>query len=180
MTDIRVKVVICGDYAVGKTTFVRSFIEGDLGIFEGYKPTIGVDIGRKSFTIDSHQFVFQIWDLSGQQTFKAIRSQFYNRSDGCILVFDVTRKHSFDNLTFWLDEMMKRTGSIPTVLVGNKIDLRDESIAGISPSQAIEFASYISTRTGEETPYVEASAIQKQNNLDPFIMLGKILLPKFI
>ncbi|MHA2032312.1 MAG: Rab family GTPase [Candidatus Hodarchaeales archaeon] len=180
MTDIRVKVVICGDYAVGKTTFVTSFIEGDTGFSDSYKPTIGVDIGRKAFTIDSYRFVFQIWDLSGQRTFKAVRSQFYNNSDGCILVFDVTRKHSFDNLTFWLEEMMEKTGSISIVLVGNKIDLREESIEGISSSQAVEFASYISTLTGEETPYIEASAIQKQHNLDPFIMLGKILLPKFI
>lgn len=180
MTDITVKVVICGDYAVGKTTFVKSFINEEDSLLGEYKPTIGVDIGRKAFFIESRNIVFQLWDLSGQQTFKAVRPQFYNRSDGCILVFDVTNKKSFTNLTFWLNEMIERTGPIPIVLVGNKIDLRSEEIEGISLSEANDYAKYISSRTGEDTPYVEASAIRKLNNLDPFILLGKILLPKFI
>lgn len=180
MADITVKVVICGDYAVGKTTFVRSFVNEEGSLHDSYKPTIGVDIGRKAFDIDSHRIVFQIWDLSGQKTFQAVRSQFYSRSDGCILVFDVSRENSFNNLTVWLNEMIERAGPIPIVLVGNKIDLRNQTIKGISFSEATDYATYISSRTGEDTPYVEASAIRKHNNLDPFILLGKMLLPKLI
>ncbi len=173
MQKISVKVVICGDYAVGKTTFVYSFLDEDKSLLEGYKPTIGVDIGRKSFIIEPHNIIFQLWDLSGQQSFKTVRKQFYNRSDGAILVFDVGRRESFDNLNTWLSEMIEQTGKIPIVLVANKIDLDDRKV---SSQEAKTFATEITKSTGLETPYIEASAINRHNNLDPFITLGKILV----
>ncbi len=175
MEKISVKIVICGDYAVGKTTFVLSFIDGDKNLLKGYKPTIGVDIGRKSFVIEPlpYNVVFQLWDLSGQQSFKTVRKQFYNRSYGGILVFDVTRRESFDNLKTWLSEITEQTGKIPIILVGNKIDLDNRNV---SSQEAKSFATEITKTTGLETPYIEASAINRHNNLDPFITLGKILL----
>ena len=178
MPDITLKVVICGDFAVGKTTFVRSFLNSDNRVLKGYKPTIGVDIGRKTFKIDSKRIILQIWDLSGQQAFKAIRPQFYKRSDGSILVFDVTRKKSFDHLTLWLEELLEQTGQIPVVLVGNKIDLKEKCAEVISSQEAQAFANHISTLTGKDTPYIEASATERQNNLEPFVLLGRLLLPQ--
>ncbi len=175
MEKISVKIVICGDYAVGKTTFVYSFLDEDKSLLEGYKPTIGVDIGRKSFVIEPlpYNVIFQLWDLSGQQSFKTVRKQFYNRSDGAILVFDVGRRVSFDNLNTWLSEMIEQTGRIPIVLVANKIDLDSREV---SSQEAKAFATEIAQLTGLDTPYIEASAINRHNNLDPFITLGKILL----
>ncbi len=177
MQKISVKIVICGDYAVGKTTFVLSFLDGDKNLLDGYKPTIGVDIGRKSFVIEQndvqYNVVFQLWDLSGQQSFKTVRKQFYNRSDGGILIFDVTHRESFDNRKTWLSEITEQTGKIPITLVANKIDLNNRSV---SSNEAKSFATEITEQTGLETPYIEASAINRHNNLDPFIALGKVLL----
>ena len=85
-TGVTYKIVICGDFAVGKTTFVRTFLDEDKALLEGYKPTIGVDIGRKIFTLNSKELIFQIWDLSGQKSFETIRPQFYNRTDGLTLL----------------------------------------------------------------------------------------------
>lgn len=167
------KIVICGDYAVGKTTFVVSFLDGDKNLLHGYKPTIGVDIGRKSFVIEPYNVVFQLWDLSGQQSFKTVRKQFYSRSDGGILIFDVTRRESFENLNIWLSEMTEQTGKIPLILVANKIDLDNRNV---SSREAKIFAAEMSKTTGFKTPYIEASAINRHNNLDPFLSLGKILL----
>ena len=176
MQDITLKVVICGDFAVGKTSLVRSFLDSKDGFLEGYKPTMGVDIGRKIFTIDSQRVIFQIWDLSGQPTFKSIRPQFYKRSDGGILVFDVTRKDSFDHLINWLEELLEQTRQIPIVLVGNKIDLKEEMNEYITFDQAQAFANHISTLTGRVTPYIEASALKQHNNLEPFDLLRSFLL----
>ena len=175
MQKFSVKIVICGDYAVGKTTFVYSFLDEDKSLLTGYKPTIGVDIGRKSFVIEPfpYNIIFQLWDLSGQQSFKTVRQQFYNRSDGAILVFDVSKRESFDNLNTWLTEMIEQTGKIPIVLVANKIDLNSRQV---STQEAKGFAEEITKSTGVETPYIEASAINRHNNLDPFITLGKILI----
>ncbi|MHA1994513.1 MAG: Rab family GTPase [Candidatus Hodarchaeales archaeon] len=177
-TNETYKVVICGDFAVGKTTFVKTFLDEDSAFLEGYKPTMGVDIGRKIFTLDSTELTYQIWDLSGQQTFKMIRPQFYNRSDGVILVFDITRRESFTNLSSWLEEILIQTGIIPLVLVGNKIDLLESSEETVSHQEAQEFANQISSMTGLITPYIQASAINRQNNYDPFVALGKLLIEK--
>jgi small GTP-binding protein len=173
MLKFSVKVVICGDYAVGKTTFVLSFLDGDKNLLDGYKPTIGVDIGRKSFVIQPYNVIFQLWDLSGQQSFITVRKQFYNRSDGGILIFDVTRRESFNNLKTWLSEITEQAGNIPIILVANKIDLGNRNV---STKEGKDFATKITQETGLETPYIEASAINRHNNLDPFITLGKILL----
>jgi len=170
------KVVICGDFAVGKTTFVKTFLDEKSAFLEDYKPTIGVDIGRKSFTMDLNEITFQIWDLSGQQTFKTIRPQFYNRSDGAILIFDLTRKESFTNLSSWLEEIFDQTGSIPIVLVGNKTDLVASAEEIVSNQEAMDFTRRISSMTGFATPYIQASAMKRHNNLDPFISLGKLLI----
>ena len=178
MHDITLKVVICGDFAVGKTSLVRSFLDNKNGFLEGYKPTMGVDIGRKVFTVDSQRVIFQIWDLSGQPTFKSIRPQFYKRSDGGILVFDITRKDSFDHLTIWLEELLEQTGKIPIVLVGNKIDLKEEANEIVTFDQAQTFANHISALTGMKTPYFEAAAIKHLNTLEPFDLLSSLLLPQ--
>ncbi len=172
------KVVICGDFAVGKTTFVRSFLDEDQVLLEGYKPTMGVDIGRKKFKLDEKVLTFQIWDLSGQQSFKSIRPQFYSRTDGVILVFDITRQQSFSNLSLWLEEIFNKTNRIPIVLVGNKLDLISTTDDIVSFQDAEEYANHISSLTGIDTPYIQVSAITRQNNMDPFISLGKLLIEK--
>ncbi|MFX1539118.1 MAG: Rab family GTPase, partial [Promethearchaeota archaeon] len=105
------KIVMCGDYGVGKTTFVKLFLGGE--IVGGYKPTIGVDIGRKNFTINHMSITFQIWDLSGQESFHSIRKQFYSRTNGAILIFDVSRRETYQNIPRWIDELLEQTGKIP-------------------------------------------------------------------
>ena len=174
MASVTFKIVICGDYAVGKTTLVKMFLDGN--ILSGYKPTIGVDIGRKVIKIDSQDITFQIWDLSGQESFKAIRKQFYARVDGGVLVFDVSRRESYQNIIHWAEEMLEQTGNIPIILVGNKIDLREKIDDSIKTDEGILLSRIISKKTGLETPFIEASALQRQNNLEPFIELGKLIL----
>ena len=168
------KIVVCGDYGVGKTTFVKLFLGGE--IVGGYKPTIGVDIGRKIFQVDDVQITFQIWDLSGQESFHSIRKQFYSRTNGAILIFDVSRRETFKNITRWTNELLEQTGMIPIVLVANKIDLRDNLTEVVTTEEGEHLARLISDQTGITTPFVEASAVRHQKNLEPFILLGKTIL----
>lgn len=176
MVIITSKIIICGDFAVGKTTFVKSFLGGE--ILKGYKPTIGVDIGKKVFDIEENKIIFQIWDLSGQQSFQSIRHQFYSRSDGAILIFDISRRESYQNILLWTEEMLKQTGLIPIVLVANKIDLRNQTNDPITNVEGKKLSKTISQQTAIETPFVEASALQQYNNLKPFISLGKMILQR--
>ncbi|MFX0015668.1 MAG: GTP-binding protein [Promethearchaeota archaeon] len=168
------KIVICGDYAVGKTTFVKLFLGGEIS--GTYKPTIGVDIGRKVFDVDSRKIVFQIWDLSGQQSFQSIRHQFYSRSNGAILIFDVSRRETYQNIPRWTNELLEHTGKIPIVLVANKIDLRDQMSEFVTAEEGILLSKIITNQTGLATPIVETSTIEQQNTLEPFILLGKHIL----
>ncbi|MHA2247770.1 MAG: GTP-binding protein [Candidatus Hodarchaeales archaeon] len=177
MVTITSKIVMCGDYAVGKTTFVKLFLGGE--ILEGYKPTIGVDIGRKVFDIDQSRIIFQIWDLSGQQSFQAIRRQFYNRTNGAILIFDVSRRETYQSILQWVTELLDQTGKIPIVLVGNKIDLRDQLRESVTTDEGKSLSEAITNQTEVKTPFVEASAAKGHNNLEPFILLGKTILELF-
>ena len=162
---------MCGDYAVGKTTFVQLFLGGT--VISGYKATVGVDIGKKNLEIEGHSIILQLWDLSGQQSFGAIRKQFYSRADGTVLVYDISRRESFENIPTWVDEVFDVTGPIPCVLVANKIDLRSTSENPVTEAEGRELSQSLLERTGNPVPFIEASAINQENNLKPFQLLGK-------
>ena len=148
------KILLLGDGAVGKTSLVHRFVEG---VFEErYKATIGVDIFSKSVTTDSGSAIeLQLWDLSGQAHFSAVRSKFYNKADGALLVFDLTNKKTFDNLDTWINEATAGVGKeIPIFLLGNKVDLAD--LVAVSDNDITDFAnnkqwnwSKSSAKTGE-------------------------------
>lgn len=148
------KILLLGDGAVGKTSLVHRFVEG---VFEErYKATIGVDIFSKNVTTDGGtQLELQLWDLSGQAHFSAVRSKFYNKADGALLVFDLTNKKTFDNLNSWVNEASSGVGSeIPMFLLGNKVDLTDliavsdEEISSYSDTKGWKW-SKSSAKTGE-------------------------------
>lgn len=165
---------MCGDYAVGKTTFVQVFLGGEAE--KGYRATIGVDIGKRVFKIGVHKIVFQIWDLSGQQSFKMIRPKFYSRTDGAILIYDVSRRETYQNMIQWKNELFQTTKFIPIVLIANKIDLRETSEDFVGIKEGETLANTISEEIGQEIPYFEASAIQQKNISEPFRTLGKTIL----
>ncbi len=124
MEKVQKKILLLGDGAVGKTSLVHRFVEGVFN--ERYKATIGVDIFSKNITTPNGEVELQLWDLSGQAHFSAVRSKFYNKADGALLVFDLTNKSTFANLDNWLPESKNGVGSeIPMFILGNKVDLSD-------------------------------------------------------
>jgi small GTP-binding protein len=64
--------------------------------------------------------------LAGQPHFSSVRPVFYRGAAGIILVFDTTRRQSFDNIPQWYTEVSQVTGAVPTVLIANKVDLVDQ------------------------------------------------------
>lgn len=148
------KILLLGDGAVGKTSLVHRLVEG---VFEErYKATIGVDIFSKNVTSEGGtELELQLWDLSGQAHFSAVRSKFYNKANGALLVFDLTNKKTFENLDSWINEATAGVGSdIPMYLLGNKMDLGD--LIAINDDEISSFAgaknwkwSKSSAKTGE-------------------------------
>ncbi len=158
------KIVILGEAKVGKTTLVQAWMGKETMI--GYKATIGADISKKIVHLADQNLniTFQVWDLSGQASFKAIREQFYNSARGVVLVYDITSHDSYLKVKDWLNEMVGIIGKRPCVVVGNKIDLR--SIDSISPEEGKTLAEEISQITGFETAFIESAALHNEN-VDP-------------
>ena len=124
MSNFVFKFVLVGDYGVGKSTSIHRFVEEKFK--ESYVPTLGVQISKKSLEIDEHSIELMIWDLAGQDRYLMIRQRFYTGTQGILVLYDITRKSSLDHINRWYKEVIKHTGPIPIILIGNKIDLEDK------------------------------------------------------
>ncbi|MHA2366573.1 MAG: Rab family GTPase [Candidatus Hodarchaeales archaeon] len=117
-----IKLILLGDPSVGKTSLVKRFV--DDAFKADYKPTLGTEIYGKEKTIEDEPILFQIWDLSGHQSFKNIRMTFYQKADAAFLICDLTRQETLTNLDRWTEEVNKAIGYYPLlIIIGNKIDL---------------------------------------------------------
>ena len=121
--EMMFKVVLIGDGAVGKTSIRKRYL-GE-GFKKSHLPTIGVDFAQKFVSHRGGTVRIVIWDLSGQPSFKAVRSHYYKGSSGIIFVYSVVDRDSFDNASKWLVEAYRQMGPLPpTAIIGNKVDLR--------------------------------------------------------
>lgn len=123
--DALFKLLIIGDSGVGKSCFLLQFIDGNFK--EDHNVTIGVEYGSKTLKINSKYIKLQIWDTAGQESFRAITRSFYRNAHGVILMYDLTRQESFENLKDWLREI-KQNSDPETVIyvVGNRLDLAED------------------------------------------------------
>ncbi len=150
------KILLIGDGAVGKTSLRNRFLGKSFKTT--YLPTLGADYAVRSMTFDSPDgkmdLKFQIWDLAGQPAFGVIRSLYYKRAVGALMVFDITSPKSLESLLGWRDELVIHTGSpkIATLVLGNKIDLQEDMPETISRIQA---EAFITDKLNQNFPYLE-------------------------
>lgn len=86
--------------------------------------TIGVEFGARIVTVDDKQLKLQIWDTAGQESFRSITRSYYRGAAGALLVYDITRKDTFDHILSWLEDARAHSNSdMSIILVGNKADL---------------------------------------------------------
>ncbi len=152
------KVVIMGDPMVGKTSLRLRYL-GE-GFRKQYISTIGAD-----FAIATHKnYIIQLWDLAGQVSFENLTSRFHKGAEGLILVFDITRRLSMLNISNWIDKfLLTESEAVPMIVLGNKIDLRDDNEFYIQSKEAIKFVSDISERYETPIVYYETSALSGVN-----------------
>jgi len=116
-----VKVILLGDSAVGKSKLVERFLMND------YRPqqlsTYALTLFPYEANIDGQKVKVDFWDTAGQERFNNIHPSYYYRAHACILVFDITRKVTYQNLTNWYNELQENRKGIPIILVANKIDV---------------------------------------------------------
>jgi len=165
------KLMVIGEGAVGKTTLVNRYVTGT---FErDYKTTIGSQFAVKLAHISppdaeySTGIKVQAWDVAGQARFKAVRKMYYSGAAGIIIVFDVTRRRSFTELSKWVQEADESIGGrVPTVCVGNKTDLPDRAVPSDEAKRWAEDQGFV---------YMESSAKTGDGVADMFSVLAEIM-----
>ncbi|KAG5222549.1 GTP-binding family protein [Salix suchowensis] len=120
--DYVFKVVVIGDSAVGKTQILSRFTKNDF-CFDS-KSTIGVEFQTRTVTIKDKVIKAQIWDTAGQERYRAVTSAYYRGALGAMLVYDITKRPTFDHVARWVEELRAHAdNSIVIMLIGNKADL---------------------------------------------------------
>ena len=123
--DLIFKIVLIGDSGVGKTNILSRYINNEFSL--ATQSTVGVEFGSKIIKKNGKVIKLQIWDTAGQERYKSITSAYYKGSKGAFVVYDITRKTTYDNIDKWIGEL-KTNGSedVLIMLVGNKSDLEDK------------------------------------------------------
>jgi len=123
--ELLFKFIIIGDSGTGKSCLLRYFLEKKFK--KGTAHTIGVEFGSKIITVAKKKVKLQIWDTAGQERFRSVTRSYYRGAVGCLLVYDVTSRDTYNHLVSWLsDARMLARPDITVVVVGNQMDRKDE------------------------------------------------------
>ena len=156
--DYLFKVVLIGDSGVGKSNLLSRFTRNEFCLES--KSTIGVEFATRSISVDGKTVKAQIWDTAGQERYRAITSAYYRGAVGALLVYDITKAQTFENVERWLKELRDHAdANIVISLVGNKADLRHLRAVGAEDAAAFcerEGLSFVETSALEATNVDEA------------------------
>ncbi len=173
MAEIKFKIVVVGDAAVGKTSLIRKYTKG--AFEEDYIATLGAQFTQHEEIIDRVNFRLIFWDIAGQPTFERMRQKFYSGSSGAIIVFSYSseERKSFENVDKWLSEVKKHCGNIQIALFGNKIDLVNDEELHSSEYSDSSVEGYV--KEHNFLGYYKTSALTGQGVNDAFYALTKRL-----
>jgi small GTP-binding protein len=152
-----------GDKGVGKATFRMRYLGH--GFRRSYGRIIGANFAVKKLTnFLDESIIAQIWEIIPQHRFKYIREVYYKGSTGGILMFDISRKETLENLLYWVQEFKRFNENlhVPLIVVGSKADLREKSDEAVSRNEAELFTKHLADEIGFEIPYVETSIINNE------------------
>ncbi|XP_024372290.1 ras-related protein RABA5c [Physcomitrium patens] len=157
--DYLFKVVLIGDSAVGKSNLLSRYARNEFN--SNSKATIGVEFQTQSMEIDGKELKAQIWDTAGQERFRAVTSAYYRGAVGALIVYDITRRGTFENVSRWFDELKVHSdANVVVMLVGNKSDLAH--IREVTAEEATALAE-------KNTMYfMETSALEAVNVVEAF------------
>ncbi|KAH0458352.1 hypothetical protein IEQ34_013667 [Dendrobium chrysotoxum] len=152
--DYVFKVVLIGDSAVGKSQLLARFSRNEFSLDS--KATVGVEFQTRTLNIDHKTIKAQIWDTAGQERYRAVTSAYYRGAVGAMLVYDMTKRQSFDHVVRWLEELRGHADkNIVVMLIGNKSDL--STLRAVPSEDAKEFAQQ------ENLFFMETSALESTN-----------------
>jgi len=148
------KIVLLGDSSVGKSNLLARFARNEF--YPNSKSTIGVEFQTQKLVIDGKEIKAQIWDTAGQERFRAVTSAYYRGAVGALLVYDISRRQTFDSVGRWLNELHTHSDmNVVTILVGNKTDLKHAREVSTAEGQALAEAQGLF--------FMETSALDSSN-----------------
>lgn len=166
------KIIVCGAGAVGKTSIVRRYVKDKFEF--NYLLTVGLDPSNRRIEVDGTLVNLVIFDVAGQKRFQTLRDVFFRKANGVLLVFDLTRPETLDELYEWKQQIDDRLGKdrIPAILIGNKSDLEDMI--------KIDYGHLEDNVIPDFSPikYLETSAYQDENIRELFLYLTKEILKR--
>lgn len=175
MTELekrKYKICLIGENAVGKTSLIQRFVHNEFS--DHYLTTIGTKISKKDVVITHPNrdrkvdITMMIWDIMGQKGFRPILSHsYFHMAKGGIAVCDLTRPHTLDEITGWIESMFEITGKIPVIICANKADLKDE--VKIKEEDLAELA------TSYDAPFLFTSAKSGDNVETAFETIGRMV-----
>ena len=119
------KFIVIGDSSVGKSNILLRYTQNEFN--QEYQSTIGVEFGAKNIKINNKIYRIQIWDTAGQENFRSITRAYYKNSVCALVVYDITKRESFENVQSWIQDCRNQSPkTIIMILVGNKNDLENE------------------------------------------------------
>ena len=165
--DFSFKMIVIGDAGVGKSCLTNRAAKEKF--LSDYSPTVGFEFLTFNTTIENKIIKLQIWDTCGQELYRSLITNFYRNSSFAIVVYAVNSQKSFDNLEIWFRELRTHANpDIKTILVGNKIDLKDKR--QVTTKQGEDFANL-----NHVYKFIESSAKEGINTTSTFIYIAKLL-----
>lgn len=152
-SDFKWKVVMVGDFAVGKTSLIRRFVYDEFS--DSYLTTIGVKVTKKEVAIkDSASADLLLWDIAGSDKFTKISPEYIRGASAGVIVADLARKNTIENIPIYIELLKKENPSMSIFIALNKYDLfqnKDENpdtVQNISKSENVKLIIYTSAKDG--------------------------------
>ena len=152
--DLLFKLILIGDSCVGKSNILLKYLKNEFD--PNSRATVGVEFGTKNILINNKKIKIQIWDTAGEERYRSITSAYYKGAKGAFIVYDITRKSTFDNIDKWISDLkLNGDQNICIVILGNKSDLDDKR--EISKEEGIKKSEMY------KTAFLETSALSGDN-----------------
>lgn len=146
---IQLKICLLGSFAVGKTSLVARFSRGLFS--DKYLATLGVKIDRKRMEVDGTRVTLILWDMAGEDEFAKVQMSYLRGAAGYLLVFDGTRKLTFDQALMLEERARSTVGQLPFVVLANKSDLEDQWEVSAGDIKSLTARKWLVQKTSAKT-----------------------------
>ena len=169
--DLLFKLLLIGDSGVGKTCILFRF--SDDAFNTTFISTIGIDFKLKTIELNGKIIKLQIWDTAGQERFHTITTAYYRGALGVMMVYDITDKKSFDDITNWLRAIQEHANpNVEKMIIGNKCDMEERRVILKEHGEAVANAN--------DALFLETSAKTNTNVDEAFEQIAERILNKTI